>query len=146
MKNVLLFIVGLLFVSQTALANQDDLETSRKDAAMDSAGVLYLVEEDAGQVTAVQSDGERTVLARDLDRPCLVAVDLRRNIYVYCRGNGAVLRLEPDLRLTEVARPGPGVEALEADRDGNLYLLFADREEVVIIPGPLSGVITGYAP
>jgi len=63
------------------------------------------------------------VLASGLQHPTLLAVDARRNVYVYSAPARAVYVIRPDGHTRLAADISTPLRSLAVDRDGNLLLL-----------------------
>jgi len=119
--------------------------------AVDSRGVLYVADRNAGGALAVYEDGQQARLSLKAVDIGALAVDAGRRVYAASPKRGEVYRIEPDgtARLAVYGLPEPS--ALAADRDGGLYIALGGRDQVIRIPGRAleQGVSEGgiaYAP
>lgn len=103
------------------------------DMVLDTRGTLYFSNTELGQVTAVSATGA-TVVAHSLDRPTLLAVDLRRNVYVYLERSSSVVKISPQGQQRTLAKRLHNVRAMAADRDGMVYVLL-DTGDVRLLGG-----------
>lgn len=124
--------------------------------ATDRAGNVYIADTGNGRIRKVSPGGTITSLPQRFETPSNLTVDGAGRLYVKTRGE-VVLRVDPDGLVTRWAGGGNGdvpdgapaasgfvwVQDIAADRDGNLFIIDADRIRKVDTAGIITTVAGG---
>ena len=112
--------------------------------AADSAGNVYVVNQDAGEICKIPAGGAG---ARFSQSPGLVAVatDLAGNVYVANNATGNVSRSAPGGRTSTVLTGLSGLAGLAVERSGNnIYASDANNNVIRKFPVGVAGKVTVY--
>lgn len=93
-------------------------------AAFDAAGNFYQAEPRGNRVTRITTEGQRSVVASDLNTPVGVQVDTEGNVIVCNCGNGEVLKIAATGAVSVLARDAELMRCpngLTQDGAGNFY-------------------------
>jgi sugar lactone lactonase YvrE len=149
---------------------------SPRGIAVDSAGVVYVADEDFGTVRKIMPDGTVTTLAGNgassaskdgvgaqavINTPRGLAVDTKGNVYVACTEEAIIRKITPDGTVTTLAgklgqtgaQDGQGDAArfsgprgLGVDKDGNIYVADSDNDLIRKITPDGTVTTVGNAP
>jgi len=120
------------------LAGADAGFESPEDLARDSAGNLYVTDDDAGGVRRIDARGRVTLLAGDVASTEAIAIAPDGTLLVGDQAGRRILLVAPDGRVRVLVGAGAGIakpESFAFDGRGNLYIA-DNRDDVLYLLTP----------